>query len=440
MFLKGDIMIKNKFLKNTFILLVASLITKGLGFIIRLYITRIIGIEGNSLLSVINPIYSLLTQIATFSFPLTIAKLISERKYQSSKIITNSLYLMIFINIFIILLVGLNSNFIAIHLLKNSQTNYLILALLLTLPFISLSSIIKGYFFGNENMLPYAFSNVLEQIFRLILFNIFLLKINNYNSYYGILFIILLNIFSESFSVLIFMLFIPRRIKLSNIPWNYEHQINKDIVLLSTPSVLSKIIGNIFYFFEPIIIINILINQGLSYGVITANYARYNIYALSIVMLPSFIMGVLEKSLVPELSKLYQLRDKRLFINRIKKSIIVTLIISMVFKVIIDIFGKEILAILYHDTSSYHYLIFINQYFFLYFLEIPLSCSLLALYKNKIIFVSTIVANSIKVILMVILLKMNLFIYALLIAELVNIMLVILMNYLALRKGIKDLF
>ncbi len=433
-------MLKSNFFKTTLILLIASMITKLLGFVIRLYITKIIGLDGNSLLSVVNPIYSLLTQVVTFSFPLTISKLISERKYSSSKIIANAFYIMIAINVLVIVLVGLNGNFIAETLLKNKATNYLILMILLTLPFISISSIVKGYFFGNQKMLPYAVSNILEQLFRLVCFILLLSKINAFSPYLSVLFVIGLNIFSESFSVFIFYLFLPKKLVLNSNSLAYDNQINKDIISLSSPNVLSKIIGNIFYFLEPIILIHLLMKMNYSYYYITSNYALYNIYSLSILMLPSFIIGAIETSLIPELSRLYKLRNKLAFISRIQKSLLLSLIIGLIFMVLIDLFGKQLLMLLYHDIRPFKYLFWINQYFFLYYLESPINSALTALFKNKIIFITTIVSNLIKLFLMMILIKLDFMLYSLIIAEFGAILVVLIINGGYLKITIKDLF
>ncbi len=53
---------KNAFIKSTVILMLGSLITKVLGFVIKIIFTRIIG-EGINLYSLIMPTYSLLIAI-----------------------------------------------------------------------------------------------------------------------------------------------------------------------------------------------------------------------------------------------------------------------------------------------------------------------------------------------------------------------------------------
>ena len=54
----------NKFLTATFILMIGGLITKILGFIIRIIYTRMVGNEAIALYSLVMPTYSLLLTIA----------------------------------------------------------------------------------------------------------------------------------------------------------------------------------------------------------------------------------------------------------------------------------------------------------------------------------------------------------------------------------------
>ena len=81
----------------------------------------------------------------------------------------------------------------------------------LTLPFISMSSILRGYFFGKEQMIPHVLSNVVEDFVRMALM------------YYGIpyflglgmdkcmAFMILTNVISESISIIVLLLFLPKK-------------------------------------------------------------------------------------------------------------------------------------------------------------------------------------------------------------------------------------
>ena len=73
----------NLFLKSTIILILGGIITKILGFIIRIIYTRIVGAEVLGLYSLVTPTYSLLITIATLALPTTISKLVAEGNHQN---------------------------------------------------------------------------------------------------------------------------------------------------------------------------------------------------------------------------------------------------------------------------------------------------------------------------------------------------------------------
>ena len=81
------------------------------------------------------------------------------------------------INILLIIIIFLVAPIISNNLLNNKDTYYPIVSIAFILPFISLSSIIRGYFFGKQKMFPHTLSNIIEQIFRLLLVILILPKL-----------------------------------------------------------------------------------------------------------------------------------------------------------------------------------------------------------------------------------------------------------------------
>ena len=64
------------------ILAVASIIARVIGMIYRIPLTNILGDEGNGYYTTANQIYTILLMISTFSLPLAVSKLVSERLHQ----------------------------------------------------------------------------------------------------------------------------------------------------------------------------------------------------------------------------------------------------------------------------------------------------------------------------------------------------------------------
>ena len=167
----------NIFLKSTLVLLIGGTIGKAVGFILKIIITRTLGSEGMGLYSMLSPTISLITVLSTFSYPTSISKVISSNSERSKTIILSLLPLSFIMNAFIILITIIFAKTLSTNLLHNSSLYFPIICISVLAPFISVSSIIKGYFWGRQNMFPYMLSNFLEQVTRLILIGIFIPKI-----------------------------------------------------------------------------------------------------------------------------------------------------------------------------------------------------------------------------------------------------------------------
>ena len=424
-------MLKNKFISSTLILLIGGFITKILGMIIRVITTRFIGIYGMSLYNLIMPTFSLIVSICIFALPTSISKLVSSSKYQSKKIGKSAFYIVLTINLFLISLITLFSTFISDNLLHEPLTKPLLICSLVTIPFISISSIIKGYFYGKQNMVPSTISNIFEQVIRLVLIFLFLPKIVSFNTFYGIIFIILLNIVSECLSIVIMYLFLPEKISFENI--TYDHDCTKDILRISVPSVSSKIIGNISYFFEPIIITTLLLYLGVNKDYIVLEYGLYNSFAISLLLIPSFFINAISQALLPEIGK-NLFKNKKLVKRRIRQTIIISFFLGIFFCTIINIYRNKFLLFLYKDNSASNYIKFIAPFFFLYYLEAPLSTTLIALGGNKATFLITTIGVIIKNIVLISSIFMGAKIYSLAIAEIVNVILVVFLDFIFIKK------
>ena len=165
----------SKFIKSTLILLVGGFLTKVLGMLIKIITTRIIGTETLGLYMLIMPTFNLFITLAQGGLPISVSKIVSENKKDNKKIVFSSIFISICTTFFLMILLIFISPLIA-KFLHNDSLSFPIMCIGLTLPFISLSGIIRGYFFGKENMLPHVLSNNFEQVVRIILNIIFLIQ------------------------------------------------------------------------------------------------------------------------------------------------------------------------------------------------------------------------------------------------------------------------
>lgn len=410
----------NKFIKSTIILLFGGFLSKLLGFILKIIITRQIGTTGIGIYSLLGPSMAVLNTLAIFSYPTAISTLIAKRN-SSKRIIFSIIPVSILINIFLIVIIILVAPFLSKYLLKEPILYYPIICIGLTLPFIGLSSIIKSYYWGHQNMGPYILSNIVEQIVRIVLLVIWIPKLIKINLMITISVIILVNIISETSSIIVMLLFLPKGIHIKKEDIRIDKSSIKDVMSITIPSTSSKIIGSIFYFFEPIIITNILLYLGYPKTYIINEYGIINGYALSLLLLPSFFTQSMSTSLIPELSKYYSLKDYKKCIKRIKQIVFTSLSIGIISTSIIFIFPDKLLDLLYHTNEGIDYIRILSPFILLYFIEIPLNNSLHALNKSKTVMKITVLGELVRTISLIVFSFFKIGLYSLIISIILNL-------------------
>lgn len=410
----------NIFLKSTLVLLIGGVIGKLVGFVLRIIVTRKLGAEGMGLYSLLAPTSSLLSVIATLSYPTALSKIISEKSSRTKTLFTSIIPLSIIINIFIIGITILLAPTLS-TLLKNETLYFPIICLSLVTPFISISSIIKGYFWGKQNMFPYMLSNFIEQVARLILITLFINKFLSISLTHAISFIILVNAVGEVVSQLVMMYFFPKNIRPSINDFN-KNDIKK-VMDICVPSTSSKIIGSISYFLEPIVLTNVLMYVGYSKDFIVYEYGVINAYAMSLLLMPQFFTQNMATSLVPELSKYYSLGNNEMCKKRIKQIVLISCSIGGLSTLIITLFPTFFLNILYHTTLGLDYIRLLSPFTILFYIEYPLINALQALGKSKSAMKCTIISSIVRLISIATLSFLKIGMYSLILSIIINLLL-----------------
>ena len=161
----------SKFLRGTIILLVAGLVTRVLGFINRIVIARFIGEEGVGLYMMAVPTFILAITITQIGLPVAISKNVAEAEAQAihakiKKILVVSLATTITLSIiFTPALFCIYRTTICqdpVNRFKNIIMP--LMAIAPVVPVIAISSVLRGYFQGRQNMKPAALSQFLNRL------------------------------------------------------------------------------------------------------------------------------------------------------------------------------------------------------------------------------------------------------------------------------------
>lgn len=167
---------KQSFMNNVMIILFAQITVKLLGIIYRLVITNISGFgdQGNGYYSAGYQIYTLLLAISSVGIPNAISKMTSAKNavgdYRGAyKIYKNALALFAIIGTLSSMILFLGANQIATNVINMPNAKYVLMALSPSILFVCLSSVVRGYFVGMQEMHASSRSQILEQVFKCIL-------------------------------------------------------------------------------------------------------------------------------------------------------------------------------------------------------------------------------------------------------------------------------
>lgn len=428
---------KNKFVKSTLILMLGGAITKILGMIIKIVTNRLIGVEGLGVYMLITPTFMLLIAIAQLGFPIAISKLVAEEKNNNKNLVFSSLPISLTINIIIMIILLFSSSYISNNLLHDKRTLYAIRSIGFVLPFISISSILRGYFFGKQRMFPHIISNVTEDAVRLITIIIGVPIALKKGIESAVSFIVLSNIVSELSSILVLFFFLPKNFKITKEDISPNKKNIKDILNISIPTTGSRLIGNIGYFLEPIILTFFLLKTGYANTYIVKEYGILNGYVMPMLLLPSFFTLAISQALIPIVSKSYSDNNIIYVKKKIKQSILFSSLIGIPATIIFILIPEIPLELIYNTTSGSTYMKYMAPICLLYYFQAPLSSSLQAMGKAKDSLKGTIIGVSVKLIILAIGCNLKIGLWGLVISTCANIIVVTIYDLRRVKKYLK---
>ncbi len=439
---------KQTFIQGTIILVVVGMVVKVLGLINRMVIARFLTSEGIGVYMMVMPTFVLLIALAQLGFPIAISKLVSEnnikQRISNQSIVLKALKISVVNSIILIAVLLLSAQFLANHLLNDSRTYYPILTLIFFIPLVSFSSILKGYLNGYKIMAVPSYSQLIEQVVRIVTSITLVLILLPYSIELAVCGAMLSMSLGEGIS-LIYMIY---KIK-NKRSWNkilakresdkeHEKTITKDILTISLPATGSRLIGSVSHFFEPIIFSFAMMSIGVSSQYVTRIYGQITGYTISLLLVPSFLSVAISTPLIPIISESYAKKNNEKISHYFNLSIFLSFITGCIFTIILTLYPKELMKLFFDTTDGVVFLSYMAPLFLIHYFQLPITSTLHAINKAKQAMVNTLIGAVIKVFLTYILVcTPSINVHGLTIAIIVNTLIVTLFDFLVLRKSIK---
>ncbi|MGN7471303.1 putative polysaccharide biosynthesis protein [Brevibacillus sp. SAFN-007a] len=163
---------KSHFLAGALILAIAGILSKVIGMFYRIPLQEIVGDNGLGLYQEVYPLYLTFLILATAGVPVALSRVIAEalaegKQGSVGQILARSMVMMGGIGIVLFAILYVSSPLIA-RLMGNPHLIEPIRAISLSLLFVPLIAVIRGFFYGHQKMLYVGLSQIVEQTLRVI--------------------------------------------------------------------------------------------------------------------------------------------------------------------------------------------------------------------------------------------------------------------------------
>ena len=163
-----------KFLKGTMILTIASFVVKVIGSLNWIFVSRILGGEGIGLYQMAFPIYFFAMTVSQAGVPVAISIITAERValndiFGAKRVFRISMALMFVTGLIFSVLTYFSASWlIEYQFIRDSRAYMSVVVLAPTVFFVTFLAASRGYLQGWQRMTPTAVSQIVEQIFRVI--------------------------------------------------------------------------------------------------------------------------------------------------------------------------------------------------------------------------------------------------------------------------------
>lgn len=467
---------KNNLIKGTFILTIAGLITRVIGFFYKIYLSNTIGAEKLGVYQLIFPIYSICFTLYAGGIQTAVSKLVAAEYGRSQltnsnqmqsktpknpirRILWVSLACSIFIALCLSFLVYFQAEYIAtkIVLEPNCKRSFEIIALVF--PFCGATACINGYYYGLKKAHVPAATQLLEQIVRVISVYMIALYIGNGNASVtceiAIFGVVLGEIASNIYNI--FSLLLTRESRSSknshtkpttkfdsndsfhlytmSVTKPPVSSILKPLLLLAIPLTANHLVISILHSFESILIPNMLKKSGMSPADALSIYGILTGMSFPFILFPSTITNSLSVLLLPTVSEAHAKQNQTLIEQTTSITVKYSLIIGVFSTGFFLIFGEVIGELIFHNSLAGKFLVTLSWLCPFMYVTTTLGSIINGLGKTHLTFFNTIIGLAIRI-LFIIYLVPSQGISGYLIGLLVSQLAIALLDVLSLRQVI----
>lgn len=349
----------------------AGIISKIIGFIYRIPMANILGNSGNGIYSVSFGIYNIALTLSSYSMPLAVSKLMSERLAKKEYKNANYLYgraLLFAVTTGTIACLVLFLGADAFAKLYNTEGLERPLRILAPTTFVvALLGTCRGYFQGHRNMIPTAISQIVEQIANAIVsvigatMCVRMCQVEADKASYGAMGGTMGTLAGAIVGLIVFIvIFFIHKIEIESEAMHDDKLtedrkiVYKAIFLTVLPVIISQSIYQLGYTLDDFIFSNLMHFKGYDSESISSFQGVFNTQYNQMINLPTAIATSMAAATLPSVVASYTVKDYDAVHRKIGLVIKIDMLIAIPSCVGLGIFAEPIMTVLFPALNNYH--------------------------------------------------------------------------------------
>lgn len=355
----------HSFVKGALILTAAGLFVRFMGAGLRIFLAAVMGDEGIGLYQMAYPIYTTLLAISTAGIPIAVSKLVAEnlahRDYRGAlRVFKISLWVLAFLGAIFSLLLYFGADFFVRNIVKDPRAFYPLVSISPAIFLVTIMSAYRGFFQGQQDMMPTAISQIVEQIGRIIIIIVLVflllprgLEFAAAGAAFGAV--------AGAFLGMMPLLYIyfkkrssfSKRIKKQIVERVFSsREVLSRIILLSIPITLGSLVVPLINLVDLSVVPLRLHEAGYSTAEATALYGQLTGMASSVIQFPLIMTIALAMTLVPAISEAQALGNRPLVQKRTEIAMRFTLFFSIPASLGLFVLAEPTSLVLFENAPS----------------------------------------------------------------------------------------
>lgn len=389
--------VKKQIIKGTIILTGATILSRVLGFLYRIFLSNLIGAKGMGIFQLIFPVLGFCIALSCGGIQIAVSRFVAESKNLKEKflILLGSIIMSLALSVLTMGLLYVFADSISIYLIHNKHCIELLKLAAFTIPLAAIHSCIGGYYLGMKKTFVPAVSAIIEQIVKVVSIVIIGLVCTDSNIKITPIIAVYSMIISEIFGVGFCLISVSGESKYA-VKFSHLFASIKKLFSVSYVLTANKIMITFLQCVEAILVPIVLVKSGLSsdnaleiYGILTG-------MALPVIMFPSALNTSISTMILPTVASANTSGKNRQLKQTTTVSIWFSIVIGIFFIGFFLQFGDFIGSVIFGHKKVGEYIMILAWLCPFMYLSITLGSILHGLGKTNTAFIHNVLGTFIR--------------------------------------------